>query len=105
MSEKYQNGCPVMNTLNKVGGKWKLPILWQLYNDDLRYNELKRRLDGITNIMLTRCLQDLEHEGMVNRTQHSITPPHVEYSLTEHCRNLADTLLNLEVWQEKIYTK
>jgi len=102
MSEKYQNGCPIMNTLNKVGGKWKLPILWQLYNDDLRYNELKRRLDGITNIMLTRCLQDLEKENLVNRLQISDIPPHVEYSLTEHCRNLADTLLNLEVWEEKV---
>ena len=90
-----------MSAFSKVEGKWKIPILWQLYNENLRYNELKRRIDGITNTMLTRCLRDLEKERLVRRIQLSDIQPHVEYSLTEYCRNLADTLLDLEVWQEK----
>lgn len=100
MSENYQNenGCPIINELNMVGGKWKMPILWQLFNSDLRYNELKRRLNGITNIMLTRCLRDLEESGLVKRIQYSEIPPHVEYSLTSHCRKLATAMIDIKEW-------
>jgi len=77
-----------------------MPILWQLYNENLRYNELKRRLDGITNIMLTRSLRDLEEAGFVNRIQYSETPPYVEYSLTAYSRKLGSALLDIKVWSE-----
>ena len=100
MSEKYQEcKCPINRVLNKMGGKWKIPILWQLYNDDLRYNELKRRLDGITNIMLTRCLRDLEEAGAIKRNQYTEMPPHhVEYSLTDYSRALGKSLLDIRDW-------
>lgn len=103
MSETCQkeNGCPIINALNLVGGKWKLPILWQLFNSDLRYNELKRILNGITNIMLTRCLRDLEESGLVTRIQYSETPPHVEYSLTPYSRKLANALTDIKEWGEQ----
>jgi DNA-binding HxlR family transcriptional regulator len=91
-----------MSALNMIGGKWKVPILWQLYNADLRYNELKRRLDGITNIMLTRCLRDLEEAGLVNRVQYSEIPPHVEYSLTPYSRKLGKALLDIKDWGEQM---
>ena len=106
MSEQYQNEnkCPVMNALNMIGGKWKMPILWQLYNSNLRYNELKRQLDGITNIMLTRCLRDLEEAGLVKRVQYSQIPPHVEYSLTEYSRKLGNALLDIKDWGEQMQT-
>ena len=102
MVEKCENGCPVMNTLNLIGGKWKIPILWQLYNEDLRYNELKRRVNGITNIMLTRSLRDLEKSGLVNRIQYSEIPPHVEYTLTEYSRKLGHALLDIKEWGEQM---
>jgi DNA-binding HxlR family transcriptional regulator len=79
-----------------------MPILWQLYNSDLRYNELKRRLDGITNIMLTRCLRDLEEGGLVRRVQYSEIPPHVEYSLTEYSRKLGSVLVDIKDWGEQM---
>lgn len=102
MSEKYKNedSRQIINALNLIGGKWKIPILWTLCNSALRYNELKRRLNGITNIMLTRCLRELEEAGLVERIQYSDIPPHVEYSLTEHSRKLGPVLVDMGIWAD-----
>jgi DNA-binding HxlR family transcriptional regulator len=64
----------------------------------MRYNELKRHLDGITNIMLTRALQGLEENGLVKRVEYSRIPPHVEYSLTESCKQLLPALEIINEW-------
>lgn len=98
----YPGNCPVIYALNIIGGKWKLPLLWHLANNQrgIRYNELKRKLDGITNIMLTRSLRELEEDGIVNRLQHSTIPPHVIYSLTEQGEKLIPALMNIKEWGE-----
>jgi len=91
--------CAVTYALNIIGGKWRLPIIWQLSTQEsMRYNELKRHLDGITNIMLTRALQELEQNKLVNRTEYSQIPPHVEYSLTESCKELLPALEIINEW-------
>ncbi len=91
--------CAVTYALNIIGGKWRLPIIWQLSaQESMRYNELKRHLEGITNIMLTRALQDLEKHKLVERTEYSQIPPHVEYSLTESCRELLPALEIINEW-------
>jgi len=90
MSDKtlYNNrldNCPLTFALNLIGGKWRLPIIWALSkNRTLRYNELKRSIDGITNMMLTQSLKELEAYGIINRKQYPEIPPRVEYSLTEN---------------------
>lgn len=95
----YQvNGCPVMDALNVIGGKWRIPILWKLANQPLRYNELKRQLTGITNIMLTRSLRELEENGLVLRTVFEAIPPHVEYALTKEGKQLIPALLIIKDW-------
>lgn len=94
----YDNVCPVLHALNIIGGKWRIPILWKLANSPLRYNELKRQLTGITNIMLTRSLKDLEKHGLIDRIQFSEIPPHVEYSLTEQGKNLVPALIIIKEW-------
>ena len=97
MLEQYPGSkCPIKIAINKIRGKWRMPILWELYNEDLRYNELKRRLNGITNIMLTRCLRDLEEAGLIKRVQYSENPPNVEYSLTEYSRKLGNALVDIK---------
>lgn len=98
MTDEKEYECPILVAINIIKGKWKAPILWQLYNEDLRYNELKRRIIGITNIMLTRCLRDLEEAGLVKRTQYSEIPPYVEYTLTEYSRKLVNALLDIKDW-------
>jgi DNA-binding HxlR family transcriptional regulator len=98
----YGSECPTLHALNIIGGKWRLPILYHLMDGALRYNELKRRLSGITNIMLTRSLKDLEEHGLLKRIQHSEIPPHVEYYLTDHAKKLAPALLNIEEWGKEL---
>lgn len=103
-SEKpvYCNKCAVTYALEIIGGKWRLPIIWELSAvEGLRYNELKRRLTGITNIMLTRSLQGLEEHGLIDRREISHIPPHVEYSLTERCKELLPALDIINQWGEE----
>lgn len=70
--------------LEKIGGKWKMPILWRLgLRDSWRYSELKRDLDPISHKMLSRQLKELEADGLILRRQYPVVPPKVEYSITE----------------------
>lgn len=94
---KYK--CAVTLALEIIGGKWRLPIIWELSaQESIRYNELKRRLDGITNTMLTRALQALEEHHLVKRVEWNQIPPHVEYSLTESCKDLLPALEIINRW-------
>jgi DNA-binding HxlR family transcriptional regulator len=91
--------CAVIHALEIIGGKWRLPIIWELSaQESIRYNELKRRLSGITNIMLTRALQGLEEHNLVIRVAHNQIPPRVEYSLTESCKQLLPALEIINQW-------
>lgn len=84
----YSEDCPVVHALEIIGGKWRIPIIWILSNEkSVRYNQLKRSIPGITNIMLTRSLQALEEHGLVKRVEYNKIPPHVEYSLTDLCED------------------
>lgn len=95
----YETECPVIYALTIVGQKWKLPIMWYLYrNETIRYNELKRSINGITNMMLTKSLQELEVHGLIARLQYNTIPPKVEYSLTERGKALIPALKELYLW-------
>lgn len=96
--------CPLLYALDIIGKKWKLPIMWYLsYNDVTRYNELKRKVTGITNMMLTKSLKELEEHHLILRTQYDTIPPKVEYSLTDRGRELLPTLNELFKWGEEQY--
>lgn len=91
--------CPILHVFRRIGGKWKLPILWHLADQDaVRYNELKRSVRGVTNMMLTKCLRELEDYGLVIRKQYNEVPPRVEYSLTERGKKLLPALAELYAW-------
>lgn len=91
--------CPILHVFRRIGGKWKLPILWHLADQDtVRYNELKRSVRGVTNMMLTKCLRELEDYGLVIRRQYNEVPPRVEYSLTERGKKLLPALAELYAW-------
>ena len=101
LQDVTEKKCPVLYALDLIGQKWKLPILWYLHEkENTRYNELKRRIPGITNIMLTKSLRELEADGLVKRTEYQTIPPKVEYSLTNHGQNLLPTLNELYKWGE-----
>lgn len=99
---KFDN-CPLTFALNLIGGKWRLPIIWALSkNGTMRYNELKRSINGITNMMLTQSLKELELHGIVNRKQFMEIPPRVEYSLTDNGEDLIPALKALANWGNKM---
>ncbi|MBI6874536.1 winged helix-turn-helix transcriptional regulator [Clostridium aciditolerans] len=102
----YKNSfdnCPLTFALNIIGGKWRLPIIWALSkNGTMRYNELKRNIDGITNMMLTQSLKELELDGIINRKQFMEIPPRVEYSLTANGEELIPSLKSLADWGKKM---
>lgn len=104
----YKNSfddCPLTFALNIIGGKWRLPIIWALNkNGTMRYNELKRSIHGITNMMLTQSLKELEFYGITNRKQFMEVPPRVEYSLTDNGENLIPALKALANWGDKMKT-
>ena len=75
--------CPVATTVEIIGSKWKLLILKYLLNKTMRYNELKREIDGISQKVLTSTLKSMVEDGIVIRTSYPEVPPRVEYSLSE----------------------
>jgi DNA-binding HxlR family transcriptional regulator len=100
--DKYVTKCPLIYALDIIGQKWKLPILWYLFeNDFTRYNELKRKVKGITNMMLTKSLKELEEHSLIVRIQYETIPPKVEYSLTVRGKALLPALNELSKWGEE----
>jgi DNA-binding HxlR family transcriptional regulator len=94
MKRKGQQ-CPAERTLDIIGGRWKVLILWQLFQGERRFSELFRALAGITQKMLTQQLRELEKDGIVHRQVYPQIPPKVEYSLTplgESLRPVVDAM-------------
>jgi DNA-binding HxlR family transcriptional regulator len=93
--------CGVAVTLELIGGKWKGVILWHLSHKTLRFSQLKRRLPGVTQKMLTQQLRGLEGNGLINRKVFAEVPPRVEYSMTEKGRTLQPMLQQMCDWGQK----
>lgn len=85
-------------SLDIIGGKWKLPILWQLKDNPSRYGELKKSLQKITHKMLTRQLRELEESRIIKRKVYPVVPPKVEYSLTELGKTILPIIEGLNEW-------
>ena len=93
--------CPVEAAIDVIGGKWKAVILWWLYQRTRRFAELRRKIPGITEKMLTQQLRELEADGVVSRKVYPTVPPKVEYSLTEYGRSLKRALQAICEWGQK----
>lgn len=97
IGEKTFN-CPVEVTLDIMGGKWKVLVLWHLRKRVRRFSELKRLIPNITQKMLTQQLRDLEQEGIVSRKVYPEVPPRVEYGLTDYGLTLNPLLTQMCEW-------
>ena len=75
--------CPVRRTLNLLGGKWTLLILFQINNRVVRYGELKKKIPGISEKMLIQELNNLVANKLVSKKAYPEIPPRVEYRLTD----------------------
>jgi DNA-binding HxlR family transcriptional regulator len=92
-------GCPVEVTLDLIDGRWKGVVLFHLFDPGcLRFNELRRRLSGITHRLLTKQLRELEEVGLVLRTAYAEVPPRVEYRVTEEGESLRPVVEALSRW-------
>ncbi len=96
-----KNVCHVETTIGVIGGKWKPWILWHLYDGAHRYGELRRLTPGITSKMLTQQLQELEHDGIIDRNEFEEKIARVEYCFTQYGKSLRPLLKQLCRWGDK----
>ena len=90
--------CPSRTVLDHVTSKWGVLVIIALSERDLRWGELRRVVEGVSEKMLAQTLRTLEADGFVNRDAQPTIPPRVDYSLTERGRELAERLLPLMDW-------
>ena len=100
-ADVYSSTCPSRGVLELISGKWTLLIVPLLARGPERNNELLRKIDGISQKMLSQTLRELETSGLVMRIDHKTVPPHVEYRLTELGHSLSRALEPVDRWAEE----
>lgn len=98
LGNPYDADCPTRRILDRIGDRWTVLIVGLLGNGDARFSELRRRVEGISQKMLTQTLRALERDGLVRRTVYPEVPVRVEYALTDSGRTLLDPLRALQAW-------
>lgn len=92
---------PVQLVMEQIGGVWKMPILWRLKDQTMRYSDL-RKIPHISDKMLTTQLRELEADGYVNRQVFAVVPPRTEYSLTEKGRAIIPLVTQIRDYGQKL---
>ena len=90
--------CPTRQVINRIGDRWSLLVLYALEGGTLRFQELRRAVDGVSQKMLTQTLRTLERDGLVQRTVYATVPPKVEYALTLLGQSLSATIAAIRTW-------
>lgn len=97
----FRSACPSRQVLDRIADKWTALVIYALADGKLRHSELHRRIDGISQKMLTQTLRSLEADGLVARTVYPVVPPMVEYRLTRLGRSLKEPLAAICAWAER----
>jgi DNA-binding HxlR family transcriptional regulator len=97
----YAADCPTRRVLDRIADKWAVLVLGLLDEEPLRFNALRRRIEGVSQKMLSQTLKSLERDGLVSRRAFATVPVTVEYSITALGRTLAATVDGLRVWAER----
>lgn len=92
--------CPTRQVLDRIGDKWAVLIMLQLEDGRMRFNELRRSIESISQKMLSQTLKSLERDGLITRQAFATVPVTVEYALTDLGRTLAQTVHGLTLWAE-----
>lgn len=101
-TSKSANCLAMSDVLNRIGDKWSVMVVGILgKSGTLRFNELKRMINGISQRMLTLTLRNLERDGLLSRTVYPTVPPKVEYELTDIAQELNESLATLTAWAER----
>ncbi|MEQ4720269.1 helix-turn-helix domain-containing protein [Nonomuraea sp. B19D2] len=93
--------CEVRQILDRIADKWSLLVIALLDCQSLRFTQLRREIDGVSQRMLSVTLRQLERDGLVSRTVHPVVPPRVDYALTPLGRTLHQTIKALVTWTEE----
>jgi DNA-binding HxlR family transcriptional regulator len=104
-SYEQAKDCPFRNVLDKIGDKWSFLIFAVLEDGPKRFNELKRLIGDISQRVLTKSLRDLERDGYLSRTVYPVSPPKVEYELTELGRSLLKPVNEFMSWAIKAHPR
>ncbi|WP_188828419.1 winged helix-turn-helix transcriptional regulator [Nocardia camponoti] len=99
-ADAYSAKCPTRQVLDHIAGKWTILVVDALADGTQRYTDLSRRIEGVSQKMLTQTLRSLEADGFVTRTAYPTIPPKVEYDLTALGRSLAEPIAALRQWTE-----
>ncbi|MEV0538715.1 winged helix-turn-helix transcriptional regulator [Nocardia salmonicida] len=99
-ADAYSAKCPTRQVLDHIAGKWTILVVDALLDGTQRYTDLSRRIEGVSQKMLTQTLRSLEADGFVTRTAYPTIPPRVEYELTALGRSLAEPITALRQWTE-----
>jgi DNA-binding HxlR family transcriptional regulator len=97
----YARDCPTRAVLEHVTSKWGVLVLAALRERTYRFSELRRRVDGVSEKMLSQTLRALEHDGLIARVAYPEVPPRVEYNLTALGREAAELLVGLVSFIER----
>ena len=98
--DAYLKGCASRTVLEVIANKWTHLVVCALRDGPMRFGELRRRLDGVTQKTLTQTLRALERNGLATRTLFPTIPPRVDYELTDLGRNVAGLLDAILLWSE-----
>jgi len=96
--DPYTAACPSRQVLDRIGDRWTVLLLGVLADGPKRFTELGRRVEGISQKMLTQTLRGLERDGLVTRTVQATVPVRVDYELTDLGRTLSAPIAALEAW-------
>ncbi len=99
-ADAYSAKCPTRQVLDRIAGKWTVLVVDALLAGTMRYTDLSRRIEGVSQKMLTQTLRQLEADGFITRTLHPTVPPRVDYDLTGLGRSLAEPITALRQWTE-----
>jgi DNA-binding HxlR family transcriptional regulator len=98
LGDPYDADCPTRRILDRIGDRWTVLIVCALGDGPARFSVLRRRIEGISQKMLTQTLRGLERDGLVLRTVYPEVPVRVEYALTDAGRTLLEPLVALQEW-------
>ena len=96
----YEKNCPTRMVLDRIADKWTVLILGLLSDQPVRFNSLRRAIEGLSQKVLSQVLKELERDGLVRRKAFPTVPVTVEYSITPLGRTLATTIGALTQWAE-----
>jgi DNA-binding HxlR family transcriptional regulator len=102
MTKGYDEDCVAMREiLSLIGDKWSVMVIVNLAERMMRFTDLKRAVEGISQRMLTLTLRGLERDGIVSRTVYPSIPPRVDYDLTRLGRTLIEPVTALATWAQR----